>query len=695
MRTTLVLMLLVLSAVNLALADDPANQTASRTEVAGSISGHVVDAKKLPLLGAHVWLHKFDQKTRSYGPAITKSQADAPGGFRFSNLADGSYIVVANAEGLATSWFTTILEDNPQQKFEISLRPAVQSVVRFQTESGEPIVGVTLRDMECRDINGSFWLPAGPQHWTSLGIVVEASDADGLMRLPLLPAETVVTAAVFDHAGLAPVKIQNVPATAGTIATATMKPGVQLKLHIKPLADGKMISEAKLNVYQSDRDSPSYFYQQPCPERDDGVAAVTVKPGKYESIQLQHDDFLITPTYVKNAPFEFLEISPEQNEFEFQLHRKISVHGRVIDAVTGEGVKEAYVSADVSNHPASDWWSAGGAETDAKGEYTLELPAGPVRLSINSDDRTLGKAYLETRIADDGSTALPDIKLFPNPKISGRVIDPDGKPVAGAIVRLQGIFKFLRHSPVATDRDGRFELQVRRVPENFDSDSIELAWTHPLDVFHPTKPLSVRTEVHLDKPELFSNMTIQLKPESYEEFLQRAEAPTIEWERKAIARRAEEIKSQPSLIGQPAPELDGLLWVNTEKPSMCLADFRGKYVLLDFWAVWCGPCHADFPEVKLLHETYKDRGLVVIGVHNNSVDADSVQEHIKQQGLTFPIVIDQRDGRTLASYQKIGAVNGYPTYILIGPDGKIVQTDRLTRCKMEYVRSCLYGNGHP
>ncbi len=694
-RSLIFALLIVCMAVTATVkAAGSADQEVREGDAVGSISGHVIDSHSQPLPCAQVRLHQSDNKMRDYGPAIAKTEADAQGRFQFPAVADGVYIVAADSRGLATSRFATILENKQHQKFEIALRQAVQPIIKFQTESGQPIAGVTLRELRCRDANGDFWLrTTSPQNWASLGMAVEASHADGLMRLPSLPDGTVITAATFDHADFAPVKIKDVPAASGVIATAAMHPGVQLKFHISPLADGKTVASVKLTVSHADRENPSYLFRQDLPVHDDGTATVTVEPGKYEMVQLEHDDYFVTPTYRQTDPFQSLEInSGQNNEFNFEVHRKISARGRVIDATTGQPIKEEYVAARIPNQTRSDWWHADGADTDAKGDYTLELPAGPVRLSIYCDDRTLGKAYLEVRIAEDGSTTLPDIKLRPNPKISGRVIDPDGKPVAGAIVRLQGIFKFLRQPPAATDNEGHFELQVRRVPEDFDSDSLELAWTHPLDVFHPTKPLSVRTEVHLDKPELFSNMTIQLQPEGYDEFLKRAEAPTTDWERKRLARVAEERNSQPSLIGQPAPELDGLLWANTEKP-MRLADFRGKYVLLDFWTVWCGVCHAEFPEVKLLHETYKDQGLVVIGVHNNSVDADSVQEHIQQQGLKFPNVIDQRDGRILASYQKIGAVNGYPSYILIGPDGKIVQTDQLWNNKFEVVRKCLFGSG--
>jgi thiol-disulfide isomerase/thioredoxin len=147
-----------------------------------------------------------------------------------------------------------------------------------------------------------------------------------------------------------------------------------------------------------------------------------------------------------------------------------------------------------------------------------------------------------------------------------------------------------------------------------------------------------------------------------------------DWERGEVSKeRMAEARAQ-SLEGRPAPELDGLIWLNAPRESMRLADFRGKYVLLDFWTTWCGPCHADFPTLKLLHELYKDRGLAVIGIHDNSVPADTVREHVKRQGLPFPVVIDRPDGQILSRYKPHG-VRFYPSYLLIGPDGNVLHQD--------------------
>jgi len=161
---------------------------------------------------------------------------------------------------------------------------------------------------------------------------------------------------------------------------------------------------------------------------------------------------------------------------------------------------------------------------------------------------------------------------------------------------------------------------------------------------------------------------------------------------KAVAEQTEDEKHPAGERGQPAPELEGAAWYNTDARS--LKDFRGRYVLLDFWSTGCGPCHVDFPSVKLVHERFEKHGVTVIGVHDNSSKPEAVREHCRQQGLKFPIVVDHADGRILNSYRELG-VNSFPSYILIGPDGKILENDKATdgpslrMFKLEVIRQYI------
>lgn len=102
-----------------------------------------------------------------------------------------------------------------------------------------------------------------------------------------------------------------------------------------------------------------------------------------------------------------------------------------------------------------------------------------------------------------------------------------------------------------------------------------------------------------------------------------------------------------------------------------LSDFRGKYVLLDFWASWCGPCRAENPNVVKAYNEYKDKNFTVLGV---SLDNPGKKEFwlkaIEADGLAWTQVSDLQGWNNAAS--KMYGVKGIPQNYLVGPDGKIV-----------------------
>ena len=92
-----------------------------------------------------------------------------------------------------------------------------------------------------------------------------------------------------------------------------------------------------------------------------------------------------------------------------------------------------------------------------------------------------------------------------------------GNPSLARLFACQEFTAWRIKRTTATDRNGYFELQIRHVPSGFGLSSPQV-----LDVFHPTKPLSLQAEVHLDQTKSLTNMVLQLKPERCDEFLQRA-----------------------------------------------------------------------------------------------------------------------------------------------------------------------------
>ncbi len=90
-----------------------------------------------------------------------------------------------------------------------------------------------------------------------------------------------------------------------------------------------------------------------------------------------------------------------------------------------------------------------------------------------------------------------------------------------------------------------------------------------------------------------------------------------------------------ALIGKDAAPLQADAWVNGS--PLTDADVKGKVVLLDFWAVWCGPCVATFPHLREWQEKYADKGLVIVGVtryYNYSWDEEAGRANRSQEKMT-------------------------------------------------------------
>ena len=130
------------------------------------------------------------------------------------------------------------------------------------------------------------------------------------------------------------------------------------------------------------------------------------------------------------------------------------------------------------------------------------------------------------------------------------------------------------------------------------------------------------------------------------------------------------ILHQKNIVGKPFIDFEAEAPDGTKHR---LSDYvgRGQYVLIDFWASWCGPCISSFPFMKQLYATYKDRGLIFLGVSCDK-NRDAWLKALDKHQLPWASLLSPaREDDALRLY----GVSSIPTVILIAPDGTIIATD--------------------
>lgn len=135
-------------------------------------------------------------------------------------------------------------------------------------------------------------------------------------------------------------------------------------------------------------------------------------------------------------------------------------------------------------------------------------------------------------------------------------------------------------------------------------------------------------------------------------------------------------------IGRAAPDFRLANAVEGGEPIQRTA-YQGEWILLNFWASWCGPCKGETPELQAFSEEMADKGLVVLGV-NQQEKPETAAKFLADFGVTYPSVLD-RNGDVSVAY-RVGS--GLPITMLIGPDGVITRVFRgaLTEENFESIR---------
>jgi len=156
----------------------------------------------------------------------------------------------------------------------------------------------------------------------------------------------------------------------------------------------------------------------------------------------------------------------------------------------------------------------------------------------------------------------------------------------------------------------------------------------------------------------------------------------------------EHTKSEPAVVKpaqarRPAPDFE---LKDSDGRTVRLSDYRGKVVLLNFWATWCGPCRIEIPWFIEFERTLKDRGFAVLGVSLDEGGWDVVKPYLKQVGVNYRVLLG--DDRVATLY---GGVDSLPTTFLIDRQGRIAAVHVGLVSKKAYQQGieALLNDGQP
>ena len=116
-------------------------------------------------------------------------------------------------------------------------------------------------------------------------------------------------------------------------------------------------------------------------------------------------------------------------------------------------------------------------------------------------------------------------------------------------------------------------------------------------------------------------------------------------------------------VGEVAPAWETK---DPEGKTHKLADYKGKIVVMDFWATWCPPCRQAMPGLQKIHEQYKDQGVVVLGMNFAERPGGDPVGYMKEQEFTYGLMLNSEE------IAKAYGVSGIPAFFVVGPDGKVI-----------------------
>jgi peroxiredoxin len=247
-------------------------------------------------------------------------------------------------------------------------------------------------------------------------------------------------------------------------------------------------------------------------------------------------------------------------------------------------------------------------------------------------------------------------------------VEIKGSPEIEVMRKVQAIMRNAESSPaiVKITQDFNTAVQVR------DDAKIKAAqnqYAVEIEKFNDSiAKLLVEESPSMGVIEILQSGSVLDKDKYFATYLAVADKLRKEWPNYDVAKNFVSTvdKMKALAIGQPAPEIS---LPDTTGQVVKLSSFRGKYVLVDFWAKWCGPCRDENPNVVRAFNKYKDKGFTVFGVSLDRSKQDWIKA-INDDKLTWTHVSDLKYWQSEAA--KTYNITGIPFSLLLDPDGKII-----------------------